>query len=100
MYLWISKRTVIEWSPDHWWVTTKLEVVVVKAELIEWSPDHWWVTTATSSSNGSRNKLNGHQIIGELRQSDLNNQNTELLLNGHQIIGELRLVMVQVWMLL
>ena len=35
----------IEWSLDHWWVTTLSYHLPDKQNEIEWSPDHWWVTT-------------------------------------------------------
>ena len=34
---------------------------------IEWSPDHWWVTTLSFRLLHLPRLLNGHQIIGELR---------------------------------
>ena len=35
-------------------------------------------------------RLNGHQIIGELRLSSIGHKLNKYKLNGHQIIGELR----------
>ena len=36
-------------------------------KFIEWSPDHWWVTSKPISGDSQISWLNGHQIIGELR---------------------------------
>ena len=55
----------IEWSPDHWWVTTLLQFWQ-HGSAIEWSPDHWWVTTKVFHFYLCVFWLNGHQIIGEL----------------------------------
>ena len=41
--------------------------LVVELEEIEWSPDHWWVTSVMCISMLQPVELNGHQIIGELR---------------------------------
>ena len=60
-------KLLIEWSPDHWWVTTKFILTIVICEIIEWSPDHWWVTTSYFRILDISSRLNGHQIIGELR---------------------------------
>ena len=57
----------IEWSPDHWWVTTTISNLQSTPLEIEWSPDHWWVTTIKCIIIITFLKLNGHQIIGELR---------------------------------
>ena len=88
-----SLAAFIEWSPDHWWVTTFIINLLHLAKnwmvtrslvsydlcfrnkellsLIEWSPDHWWVTTSVGYFGTAIVILNGHQIIGELRQLNI-----------------------------
>ena len=135
--VWKNERgKKIEWSPDHWWVTSELLQANLLKVLIEWSPDHWWVTSVLLSNHRHPpdwmvtrslvsyvlvihlmahhlGQLNGHQIIGELRQILIMNlhwflnwmvtrslvsyvsskqaKSSSIKLNGHQIIGELRL---------
>ena len=59
----------IEGSPDHWWVTTTKSWIYLWYYCIEGSPDHWWVTTSRYAFSRAAATLKGHQIIGELRHS-------------------------------
>ena len=61
-----------------------------RATIIERSPDHWWVTISFNCFCIYDLLLKGHQIIGELRSSYWNLAITWDRLKGHQIIGELR----------
>ena len=79
---WMVTRSLVSYDTYPW--------AQNQFELIEWSPDHWWVTTTQFRAHLYLDTLNGHQIIGELRlfaQNPKNSQNIE----WSQIIGELRL---------
>ena len=108
----LASAPIIEGSPDHWWVTTKVWCVRC-CVCIEGSPDHWWVTTPLLLYYLKLLILKGHQIIGELRRNSLRIDKISIIegspdhwwvttkhasyipplhgLKGHQIIGELRL---------
>ena len=83
-------------SSVNWRVTRSLVSYDIKGIpmdslfKIEGSPDHWWVTTKLTSYLQSPYRLKGHQIIGELRLTLLNEFFELVPLKGHQIIGELR----------
>ena len=60
---------------NNWRVTRSLVsyddslTTLAKVGFIEGSPDHWWVTTKRNSLLLFKSRLKGHQIIGELRHN-------------------------------
>ena len=136
IWKWVCGHLFIERSPDHWWVTTFLHkantvrlnwkvtrsLVSYDVKFFNINPvaDYWRVTRSLVSYDVEKVEihfygiwLKGHQIIGELRRREYNNElrclhwrvtrslvsydiflETSKLfikLKGHQIIGELRL---------
>ena len=85
--------SVIERSPDHWWVTTTAAAIYPTAST-NWKVTRSLVSYDIYSFNRAAptTRLKGHQIIGELRHLKLKSSFSFCWLKGHQIIGELRLL--------